>query len=316
MSYLEKLENIYKAAGAVDFKIGGALTAQQTEAWFTNVRDKSEFLKRVSMRLRSKLSGNTGFISVGDNLFGRTAEGTEIGASNPETKKFSQYMLLPLDLRVPIGYSVIDDNPEHGLLEKINAVLDQGVANSLQNLAINGTLDDFSAGFLTLNKGWMTLAKASATTKKVLLTVAGNPTEAATGLKFINHDKTVRRMLQELPQEHRDRAVVLMSDDDRLARIDEVLAATDGAARVIAEAALSAEQKYQCGGKPVLTPHNWPDNFMMMTTPENLEIDVHSTVRRDIINRPERKSVDYVYSMYADMEIIHHDETVISYVTG
>jgi len=316
MSYLQKLEAIYKAAGAVDFKIAGALTDQQTRAWMSNVKNKNAFLKMINVMLRKDLSGNTGFIDVPANLFGRTAEGTDITSTDPLVKAFSRYLLLKLDARVPVGYSVMDDNPGQDMLEKINDVLDVGMGNSLLNLAINGTADDFSAGFLTLMKGWVTLAKASATTKKVLLTVAGNPTEAGAGLVLINHDKTVRRMVQQLAPEDRQGTVVLMSDNDRLKRIDEVLTATDGAARVIAEAALSDAQKYQCGGRPVVTPDFWPDNFMMLTKLSNLELDLHEKVRRTIKEFEERSSIDYIYDIRADCEIIHHAECCIAYVTA
>jgi len=316
MSYLQKLESIYKAAGAVDFKIAGTLTDQQTRAWMSNVKNKNAFLKMISVRLRSDMSGNTGFINVPATLFGRTAEGTTMVGTNPITKEFSQYILKQLDARVPVGYSVMDDNPGEDLLPKINDVLDTGMGNSLLNLAINGTLDDASAGFLTLMKGWVTKAKASATTKKVLLTVAGNPTEAGAGLVLINHDKTVRRMVEQLPQEDRQGAVVIMSDNDRLKRIDEVLVSTSGDARVIAEAALSAEQKYQCGGRPVVTPDYWPDNFLMLTKLENIELNLHNKVRRTIKEFEENSSIDYIYNIKADCEIVHHAECCIAYVTA
>ncbi|HKJ77520.1 MAG TPA: hypothetical protein VKA64_09995, partial [Gammaproteobacteria bacterium] len=198
---LKKLEAVYKAA-ATDFKINGTLTDQQTEAWFTSVVNKSNFLGRVTTRLRNKLSGNTGFIEGSDQVFGRTTEGQEIAEGSHHTQRFNQYLLQDLDAAAFVGYSVLDDNPGADLLDKINEVIDTSIGNSLQNLAINGTTDTYDGNdFFTLAKGWIQLAKDDADTRKVPL--------VADDWRLDDLDALVLEMVMELDQEDREKALVV-----------------------------------------------------------------------------------------------------------
>lgn len=302
---LQQLEAIYKAA-ATDFKISGVLTDQQTEAWFTNIFEKNAFLQAITRRLRSMLTGNTGFIEGNNQAFARPTEGTEPAELNTHTQRFSQYLLLDLMLPAFVGYSVIDDNPQHGLLDKINQVLDQNAANSLQNLAINGTLDDNSAGFFTLMKGWIQLAKDSVTINKVLLVVDD--------IRLDDLDSLVLEMLLELPQEYRSQAVIVMSDDERIRRNDRITRLSNSDAQAVAIAAMTEEQRNIIGTKRVVTPDFWPDQVFMLTVQANLEIDVHKTVRRTIEEKPRRQGFEYTYLTKADCEIIDHRGAVISYI--
>ena len=303
---LKKLEAIYKAA-ATDFKISGALTDQQTEAWFKHVFDKGQFINRVTRVLRSKLSGNTGFIEGSDTAFTRTAEGTEMTNLTAHTQRFSQYLLLDLDLPSFVGYSVLDDNPGHDLLNKLNDVNDQSAANSLQNLAINGIADDYAgSAFLNLMTGWIKLGKDSSTIKKVNLVVDD--------LRLDDLDALVEEMILELAQEHRQKAVVLMSDNERRRRNRKIVENSTSTAEAIALAAMTKEQQNTIGGKPVLVPYYWPDEIFMLTDPANLEIDIHREIRRTIEEKPRKKGFEYTYVIKADCEIIHHKEACISYI--
>ena len=305
MDYLKKLQEIYKAA-ATDFKLSGVLTDQQTTAWFTNVVSKSAFLGSIHTAIRNELSGNTGFIQGSDTAFTRTAEGTEITEGTHHSQKFSQFLLLVLDMAAFVGYSVLDDNPSADLLNKINQVLDTSAANSLQNLAINGTTDTYSSPtFTTLAKGWIQLGKDSSAINKVLL--------AVDDFRFDDLDALVQEMMLALPQEYRQNAVVLMSDNERRVRNQKIAETTSGDARSIALAAMGPEMKNTIGGEAVITPHFWPDDVFMITNPMNLEISIHKDVRRAIEEKIRRKGFEYTYTTKADFEIIHHDRAVIAY---
>jgi len=307
--YLKKLEAIYKAA-ATDFKLSGVLTDQQTQAWFTRVFTLDGFLQLVSRQLRGKLSGNTGFIEGSNTAFTRIVEGANEDPNATEadvqTTRFSTFLLQDLDVHAFVGYSVIDDNPEHGLLEKINQVIDQSIANSLLNLAINGTTDIYVNQFLELGLGWVALAKASGTINKVLL--------VTDDVRLEDLDLLVMEMLLELPQHHRQGAAVIMSDNERLRRINRLVETTSGDARSIAIAAMTEETKNTIHGKPILTPHFWPDGFFMLSRPQNLEIDIHREVRRAILEKVRRKGFEYTYLAKADFELIHHAEAVAAYI--
>lgn len=302
--YLKKLELIYKAA-ATDFMLSGNLTDQQTEAWFTHVFEKSAFLNMVARQLRDRLSGNTGFIEGNDQAFVRPVEGTEPANIVGHTQRFSTYLLLDLMLPGFVGYSVIDNNPSDGLLEKINTVLDQDAANSLQNLAINGTLDDNSSGFFTLNKGWIQLAKDSADTKKVVL--------VADDWRFDDLDALVHEMSLELAPEHRRGTVILMSDNERLRRNERLVRLSSSDAQAIAVATMTDDMRNTIGTKRVVTPDFWPDGVFALTRTDNLEVDIHRTVRRTIVEKPRKSGFEYTYLVRADMEIIHHKESCIAY---
>jgi hypothetical protein len=307
--YMKKLEAIYKAA-ATDFKVNGVLTDQQTIAWMTHVFEKDAFLKRVGRQLRAEYTGNTGFIEGSDQVFVRVEEGNDDlpGANEGtyHTQRFSKYALADLDVHAFIGYSVVDDNPTAGLLEKINQVLDQSVANSFLNLACNGTTDVYAAAFLTLAKGWIQLAKDSVTINKVLLV----PDDE----RLQDLDVLVMEMLLELPQEHREGVEVIMSDNERLRRINRIAETTSGDARSIALAAMTPEMKNNIHGKPITTPHYWPDGVIMLAKPGNLEVDVHKVVRREIKEVTRRKGFEYTYLTKADFEIIHHAEACVAYI--
>ena len=301
---LEKLENIYKAA-ATDFKISGNLTDQQTEAWFTHVFEKGQFLSKVSRRLRSVLSGNTGFIAGSDEGFIEGTEGTEPADQTVHAQTFSQYLLRKLMLPAFVGYSVIDDNPEHGLLDKINDVNDQTAANSLQNLCING-ISDAGGTFFNLMKGWIQLAKESVTIKKVSL-VANDP-------RYDDLDALVEEMMLELPQENRGENVrFVCSDNERRTRNARLVQNSNAGAEAIAIAAMTEEMKWTIGGVKVECPHKWPDGFFFLGDPENLEVDIHRTVRRTIEENPRKGGFDYTYRLQADCEIIHHEEACVAY---
>jgi len=307
--YLQKLQAIYKAA-ATDFKLSGVLTDQQTLAWFTRVFTLDGFLQLVSRQLRSKLSGNTGFIEGSNTVFTRVAEGGNEDPATTEadvhTTRFAPFLLQDLDVHAFVGYSVVDDNPEHGLLEKINQVIDQSIANSLLNLAINGTTDVYVNQFLELALGWVAIAKASGTMNKVLL--------VADDVRLEDLDRLVMEMLLELPQHHRMGAAVIMSDNERLRRINRLVETTSGDARSIAIAAMNEETKNTIHGKRVLTPNFWPDGFFMLTRTGNFEIDIHREVRRSIKEKERRKGFEYTYLTKADFEIIHHAEAVAAYI--
>jgi len=306
--YLKKLEAIYKAA-ATDFKLSGVLTDQQTQAWFTRVFELDGFLQLVSHRLRSKLTGNTGFIEGSNTVFTRVAEGNTTpyaAEADVQTTRFSKFLLQDLDVHAFVGYSVIDDNPEHGLLEKINQVIDQSIANSLLNLAINGTTDTFVSLFLELGLGWIALAKASGTINKVLL--------VTDDVRLEDLDLLVMEMLLELPQQHRMGAAVIMSDNERLRRINRLVETTSGDARSIAIAAMNTETKNTIHGKNILAPYFWPDGFFMLSRPQNLEISIHREVRRSIKEHERRKGFEYTYLTKADFELIHHVEACVAYI--
>ena len=307
--YLKKLEAIYKAA-ATDFKLSGVLTDQQTQAWFTRVFQLDGFLQLVSRQLRSKLTGNTGFIEGSNTAFIRVAEGGNEDPVSTEadvhTTRFSTFLLQDLDVHAFVGYSVIDDNPEHGLLEKINQVIDQSIANSLLNLAINGTTDVYVNQFLELGKGWVTLAKESATMNKVLL--------VADDERLEDLERLVMEMLLELPQHHRMGAGIIMSDNERLRRINRLVETTSGDARSIALAAMNDSTKDNIHGKPIFTPNFWPDGFFMLTRTSNFEVDMHREVRRSIKEKERRKGFEYTYQARGDFEIIHHAEAVAAYI--
>jgi len=307
--YLRKLEAIYKAA-ATDFKLSGVLTDQQTQAWFTRVFQLDGFLQLVSRQLRSKLTGNTGFIEGSNTAFTRVVEGGNedpaTTEANVHTTRFSTFALLDLDVHAFVGYSVVDDNPEHGLLEKINQVIDQSIANSLLNLAINGTTDVFVTQFLELALGWFAIAKASATMNKVLL--------VADDVRLDDLDSLVMEMLLELPQHHRMGAAVMMSDNERLRRINKLVETTSGDARSIALAAMTDSTKDNIHGKPIFTPNFWPDGFFMLTRTSNFEVDIHREVRRSIKEKERRKGFEYTYLAKADFEVIHHAEAVAAYI--
>ena len=304
--YLKKLEGIYKAA-ATDFKLSGVLTDQQTEAWFTHVFDKGQFLNRVRRALRALLSGNTGFIEGNNEALIRPVEGTEPTEIVTHSQRFSQYLLRDLMLPAFIGYSVIDDNPQHGLLAKINDVLDQNVSNSLQNLAINGTTDTYTPGqFFTQAIGWLQLAKDSADTKKVPL-VIDDP-------RFDALDDLVEEMTLELAQEYRAKAVIHMSDSEKIRRNRKLLQNSTAQAEAIAVASMTEETRNRIGNKPVITPYFWPDGVFVLGDPENLEVDIHRTVRRTIQEKPRRSGFEYTYSFRGDFEIIHHKALCIAYI--
>ena len=308
--YLKKLVAIYKAAGALDFKVSGALTDQQTKAWFTRVFELNAFLNKVSRQLRSEMAGNTGFIEGSNTALTRVAEaGNEDPASTEadvHTTRFSRYLLQDWDVHAFVGYSVLDDNPTHGLLEKINQVIDQSIANSILNLAINGTTDTYADSFLSLGLGWVALAKASGAMNKVLL--------VADDVRLEDLDLLVMEMLLELPQHHRQDAAVIMSDNERLRRINRLVETTSGDARSIAIAAMSQETKNNIHGKPILTPHFWPDGFFIRSRPNNLEVNMHRTVRRSIKEKERRKGFEYTYLAKGDVEIIHHGEACAAYI--
>ena len=299
---LKKLEAVYKAA-ATDFKINGTLTDQQTEAWFTSVVNKSNFLSRVTTRLRNKLSGNTGFIEGSDQVFGRTDEGSDIAEGAHHTQRFNQYLLQDLDAAAFVGYSVLDDNPGAALLDKINEVIDTSIGNSLQNLAINGTTDTYDGNdFFTLKKGWIQLAKDDADTRKV-------PLVADDG-RLDDLDALVQEMVMELDQEDREKALVVMSDNERIRRNDKLVRLSNSDAQAVAIASMDRDMRYTVGHKPVVTPFFWPDGVFMVTDPMNLEVDIHRVVRRVIEEKARRKGFEYTKG---DFALIESKRTCIAY---
>jgi hypothetical protein len=290
--YLKKLEAVYKAA-ATDFKLSGNLTDQQTEAWFTHIFDKGQFLSRVTRSLRNMMSGNTGFIEGSNEALIRPVEGTEPTEIVTHAQRFSTYLLQHMMLPAFIGYSVIDDNPAHGL----------------QNLAINGLTDTWAPGagqFFTQGVGWVKLAQDSADTKKVQL-VADDP-------RFDALDDLVEEMLLELDQEYREQAVIIMSDNEKRRRNRSLVQNTTAQAEAIAIAAMTEETRNRIGTKPVATPYFWPDGVFMLTNPLNLEVDIHRTVRRTIEEKPRRSGFEYTYAFKGDFQIIHHKAACIAYV--
>ena len=330
-NYLDKVESIYKnTLGAADFRLNGQMTPEQVKAWVTHMQDKSDLLKKVNVVTRQRLTGATGMIAQNDEAFTWIEEGKEPVDTQIHKKKTTPYIMKEVLFAESVGYSVIDDNPEEGLVQKINDALAQSFSNSLQNLAINGRSENFydpailpaNKGFMDLNEGFLQLATKAGNTTINKLILAANDTAlnpAVVGPPAIpasikDFDDVISRLVGKLPQEFRMGALVLMSDDDRLYRNNYLTNTVAGANRALAIAAMTAEAKQVIGDRAVYCPYFWPRDKLLLTKPENLEISLGANVVRTVVDYPDRRALRFFYRAFVDFNIVVNEEAAVAYI--
>jgi len=181
------------AIGPESIRPGGTLTANRAMDFISLVWN-APFFQRITTATMKNLKTQGAVLNIASRSLKRIAEGDEPEAGDKTSVTQYSYSLdaLPVQLFMDLLYSFLIDNQDNPqlrtLLEGDFLTRFQG---ELIDLAFNGTADDASDGFLTLNKGWFKLAKDAALATKVTIPVgSGVAATLSTGVVASNNALT------------------------------------------------------------------------------------------------------------------------------
>lgn len=298
----EKLKALHKSAevanlvllakgliGPEDIRPGGVLRPEAARRFISLVWE-DPFFSQVSRRLMTSLKADGGVLDIASRSMVRVAEGVEPADGQKVGVDDASYTLHALDqqLFVDLKYSFLRDNASNpGLRTEIENAFATRVRGELTDLGFNGTLDDNSAGFLTLNKGWVQIAKDNAPGGQQLVI------DPATN-GWID---TLAGLLDLLPDQFLGQAKFIMNGKDANAYALEV------GKHVTGEAVIADMAKRSLIAFEIVPVTYMPRNTVMLTAPKNLVLGVNQDITRYRNNNDRKRVVEYTWDMYTDFEI-------------
>jgi hypothetical protein len=263
--------------GPEALNITGELTPEQANQIISLVV-ASTFLSKVNTVRMMRLTRHVNAMDVASRQLKRIAQGSE-PAEGDLTKLLgagAELMALPVQLFADVTLDFIRD------------ILD---------LAFNGEKDDNSDGFLTLNKGWVQLAKEgreAGENDDDPKRVRGTDIDPATdGWK-----ETLAAVMNAGDERFRRNSVFTMNlaDADDYAR--ELGAHVTGTP-LTAESPLRRFEGYAIEAEPEM-----PRGHVFFTPLKNLAFGLHSNIRRDRAYHARKRALEYTFDTACDFEIV------------
>lgn len=277
--------------------VGGALKPANALAFINLVVDQSAFLKTIYTKRMAKINADVNALDLADGQLVRVAEGTEPSAFSSPTNKGKTLYGLPVQLFSSLAFSALEDNQDDpNFQSSFEAMIATQVSNDLQYLGFQGT-DDTGVSFLTLNKGWITKAEASATTRKVNTHGATAP-----ALTHLNN------MLAAMTAKYKSPGcafIVSPNDYEKYVLLIADESSTTGTALLLSGKVPS----YM--GYPMVSAAYCPDGHWLFTDPKNLVMGMGRDVQRFREIKGTKRSIEYTFNLYCDYEILVDEALVI-----
>lgn len=281
--------------GPEDILVGGTLRPEDADRLISLI-EEDPFLKQVQTVTMGALRRTVDVFDIATRQLVRVAEGSEPGVNDlaDVTEHGSTLVALDTQLYVTLKRSFFLDNQNRpNFVSEVEGALAAKLRNELTDLAFNGTADDNSAGFLTLNKGWIQIALDSGDTHQVDIDLATDGVRA-----------TLKNLLDAMPSKYRGEMAFIMSTKNADDYADE-LAGTEGI-RIDSERA----QRYL--SYPILRSRHCPDTHILVTNPRNLAFGmVNNNMERHREYHGRKRAVEWTFNVWSDFEIAVKDACVI-----
>lgn len=270
-----------------DLTVGGALRPE-IAAKIISLVFADPFLTKVKTIRMSRLTRDIDVMDIPGRQLKRIAEGAEPADADTvgATEHGRQLFALPVQLFPTITLSFLRDNADNpNLIKEVEASLNTALSGDLVDLAFNGVADDNSNGFLTLNKGWVQIAKDDAGTVKVDI---DPETDGWAG--------ALDALLAACDERFRNNSVFVMSAKD----FD--LYATQVGFHVTGTPLIADSPLYRFKGVPIHTVQNMPSGHAFFTPLQNFAFGLHTQMERTKAFHARKRVLEYTFDMACDFE--------------
>ncbi|WP_114649109.1 phage major capsid protein [Pseudothauera hydrothermalis] len=285
--------------GPGDLNPGGQLRPEAADRLISLI-SASGFMANVTTRRMKKLTADVSVIGVVARSLVRVAEGQSptdaqrLGA----TQHGCTLTALPVQLFPQMSLSTLRDNADNpALVAEVEKLLSDRMEAELEDLAFNGTADDNSGGFTTLNKGWIQVAADAAATPKVNIDPGGTQTWR----------QALKAVYDACPDVYRPQSAFVMSEADADAYAFEVAGTVSGTA-YIAESPL---RRFM--GRPILTSAYCPAGKVLFTPPQNLIFGMTTEIWQKRRWDDDARALRWVFDFAVDYEIAIKQACVYGY---
>jgi HK97 family phage major capsid protein len=282
-----------------DLNPGGQLRPQAAERLITLIASAG-FMKNVTTRRMRKMSADVSVLGIAARSLVRVPEGQtptddqRLGA----TQSGCMLTALPVQLFPQMALSALRDNADNpNLVAEVEAALANRMEAELEDLAFNGVADDNSAGFTTLNKGWVQIASESDTTVKVDI----DPSDAG------GWRAALKAIFDACPDVYRPQAAFVMNEGDADAYAYELGQHVTGSALV----ADSPLRRFL--GRPILTSPYCPAGKLLFTPPQNLIFGISTDIWQKRRWDDDARALRWVFDFAVDFEIAVKQACVYGY---
>ncbi|NSW82534.1 MAG: hypothetical protein HPY90_04535 [Syntrophothermus sp.] len=299
---------IAKAAiTSADLATGGKLNPEQANKLIDYMVDQSAFLKDIRTERMTGPTKDLDFIGVANRIIRKGVEATEptetAGIQTSKKQLNSTEIILPAD----ISLTFLEDNIEReGAEDHIARMLALQFANDLTDLAWNGDIatpntDPFYA-FLSIDDGFIKLAKASANTYKF-------DTNGSTDYKGV----VFPGMLNMLPNKWKANKAELrfyVSPTVAEAYIEQLTTRQTA----WADELLQTGKLPQYKGITIFPVDYIPDDVIVLTLRKNLATGIQREFTSDRERKPRKRVIEYTMTGRVDAaQIVVDDALVIGY---
>ena len=293
-----ELEQLAKGMiGPGDLNPGGVLRPQQAERLISMVFSNG-ILERLTTRRMRRTQADVAVMDLATRSLTRVPQGQapaddqRIGANEHGTTLHA----LPVQLFPQIGLDWLRDNAENpNLVSEVESAFATRMEAELEDLAFNGIDDTFVAyddakpdttGWVTLNKGFIQVAKDSGDTKTAAIDPATNGWQEA-----------LKAARSALPDEYRPKAAIFMNTGDA----DDYAFELGGHVTGTALTAESPLRRFL--GMPILTSPYIPSGTVLVTPPKNLVFGLTTEIWQKKRWDDDARALRYVFDTACDYEI-------------
>lgn len=287
--------------------VGGALRPEAANSFIDAVVDQSGLLKRVTVHRMNRLTSDVSVIDIAARVLKRVAEGSEPAAGDhPGVSNLGKTLLaLPMQLFQSVPFSTLSDNANvPGYEEQLAAMFAKKFGNEIEDLALNGTDDDYTgSAFLELNKGWIALAKAAAgsdnaSTRAVDVGTLGTTSTYAAALTAVIAAQDARFDPTS--------ALVISPADYR--GIVQAVGGTTGGIQYLVQGNVPSFL-----GKEIVVSPFVPTGTVLYTPLSNLVWGICRDIERYREVRGTKRCVDYTFNIACDFAIAINRACVVGY---
>jgi hypothetical protein len=277
--------------------VGGALRPEAASRLIDLIVDQSGFLRGVTIERMQKLKKDINVMDILNRILVRVPEGTEPSDNQKSGVQQKGKTLDALNMQMfqTILFSTIEDNKGNPAYEDtLVQMFARKFANEAEDLAMNGTAET-GADFLTLNKGYIQLAKDATTSIKVDLS-GGELTELSL-------------IIAAQQERFKGRSVFVMGRKKYDTLIDYMGQHAAGLMYLI-----QGNVPTYKGYNLVISPY-MPDGYVLFTPLDNFIYGICTDIRRFREVRGTKRCIDYTFDIAVDFAYAVDEAVVIGIPT-
>lgn len=287
-----------------DLRISATLRPEESNSIISMVTEDA-FLSQVTTETMNRTRKDISVLDITPRQLKRVAQGTEPSTGDlAEPSEHGTILLsLPVQLFATFTLDTLRDNADNpNIITLIQTMLQTTMQNDLTDLGCNGTKDDNSAGFLTLNKGWIQVAQDSVTAATGVKTASVTPGTSG----WIDSLGAIRTAAD---QRYIPTSAFIMSQANADAFDIEIGKLVTGVAAITNQTGQSFLRQ------PIIPCRYMPDTKILYTPIKNLVMGLSSVIHRDAAYNPRKRALEVSYDMACDYEVAVKHATVLATVS-